>query len=140
MSPPGSLRAEQRRTSTGFQQPRCLFFPLRSLTQKILVGVNILDGSRCCTCFLDSLLFYSNLLPQVEMACVGGEYFLFKQYIEKTLDLLSIKVIGLSLSLSNLLGYLRCRLGRTESTSALISGVANQYLQVKHKHTSKYYR
>ena len=24
VSPPGSLRAEQRRTSTGFQQPRCL--------------------------------------------------------------------------------------------------------------------
>ena len=74
------------------------------------------------------------------MACVGGEYFLFDQYIKETLDLLLIKVIGLSLSLSNLLGYLRCRLGRTESTSALISGVANQYLQVKHKYTSKYYR
>ena len=42
-----------------------------------------------------------------------------------------IQVIGLSLSVSNLLGYLRCRLGRTESTSALISGVANQYLQVR---------
>ena len=42
-------------------------------------------------------------------------------------------MIGLTLSVSNLLGYLRCRLGRTESTSALISGVANQYLQVGFK-------
>ena len=97
-------------------------------------GVNILDGSRCCPCFLDSLLFHCNLLPKAEMACLGGEYFISIQYCEEILNLL-FKVIGLSLSLSNLLGYLRCRLGRTESTSALISGVANQYLQVKHKHT-----
>ena len=112
-----------------------VFFHPSNPGLNILQGVNILGGSRCCPCFLDSLLFHCNFLPKAEMACVGGEYFISIQYFEDILNSL-FKVIGLSLSLSNLLGYLRCRLGRTESTSALISGVANQYLQVKHKHTS----
>jgi len=55
--------------------------------------------------------------------------FFFTAIFSLKLKWLVLVVIGLSLSLSNLLGYLRCRLGRTESTSALISGVANQYLQ-----------
>jgi len=42
---------------------------------------------------------------------------------------LVLVVIGVALSVSNLLGYLRCRLGKTESTTQLLSGVANQYLQ-----------
>ena len=46
----------------------------------ILQGVNILGGSRCCPCFLDSLLFHCNFLPKAEMACVGGEYFISIQY------------------------------------------------------------
>jgi len=55
--------------------------------------------------------------------------FFFTAIFSLKLKWLVLVVIGLSLSVSNLLGYLRCRLGRTESTSALISGVANQYLQ-----------
>ena len=68
------------------------------------------------------------------MAGAGGEHFLFLVNVDKfffNFEIKYIQVIGLSLSVSNLLGYLRCRLGRTESTSALISGVANQYLQVR---------
>ena len=52
----------------------------------ILQGVNILGGSRCCPCFLDSLLFHCNFLPKAEMACVGGEYFISIQYFEEILN------------------------------------------------------
>ena len=40
-------------------------------------------------------------------------------------------IIGLTLSTSNLLGYMRCKLGKTDSTATMLSGVANQYLQVE---------
>ncbi len=42
---------------------------------------------------------------------------------------LVLVVIGLALSLSNLLGYLRCRLGQTESLTSSVSKVANSYMQ-----------
>ena len=38
-------------------------------------------------------------------------------------------IIGLSLSGSNLLGYLRCRMGQTDNTATMLSGMANTYLQ-----------
>ena len=62
----------------------------------ILQGVNILGGSRCCPCILDSLLFHCNLLPKAQMACVGGEYFISIQYFEEIL----IRSLRLSDSLS----------------------------------------
>ena len=43
---------------------------------------------------------------------------------------LLLVIIGLTLTCSNLLGYLRCKLGKTDSTATMLSGVANQYLQV----------
>merc|ERR1712059_89247 len=42
---------------------------------------------------------------------------------------LLLVIIGLSLTVINLLGYLRCRFGKTDSTANLLSGVAEQYLQ-----------
>jgi len=44
---------------------------------------------------------------------------------------LLLVIIGLSLSGANLLGYIRCRFGKTDSTANLLSGVAEQYLQKK---------
>ena len=41
-----------------------------------------------------------------------------------------LPVAGLALSLSNLMGYLRCKMGKTDSVSSVMSGVANQYFQV----------
>ena len=97
-------------------------------------GVNILGWSHCCSCPLGSFLFHCNLFPQTQVACASGEYSILhipnNQHFRKDSNNY-YQVIGLTLSVSNLLGYLRCRLGRTESTSALISGVANQYLQVR---------
>ena len=98
-------------------------------------GVNILGWSHCCSCPLGSFLFHCNLFPQTQVACASGEYTILhipnNPHFRKDSNNY-YQVIGLTLSVSNLLGYLRCRLGRTESTSALISGVANQYLQVRH--------
>ena len=75
---------------------RGVFFHPSNPGLNILQGVNILGGSRCCPCFLDSLLFHCNLLPKAEMACVGGEYFISIQYFEEIL----IRSLRLSDSLS----------------------------------------
>jgi len=56
--------------------------------------------------------------------------FLLTALLSLKLKWLVLVVIGLSLSCSNLLGYLRCRMGgQADSTSSIISGVANQYIQ-----------
>ena len=139
-SPPGFLRAGPRRTSTDFPPPRFLTAsPWLCCGEVVHIptfsGVNILGWSHCCSCPLGSFLFHCNLFPQTQVACASGEYSILhipnNQHFRKDSNNY-YQVIGLTLSVSNLLGYLRCRLGRTESTSALISGVANQYLQVRH--------
>merc|ERR550525_1606151 len=55
--------------------------------------------------------------------------FFFTALFSFKLKWLVLVIIGLSLSGSNLLGYLRCRMGQTDNTATMLSGVANTYLQ-----------
>lgn len=55
--------------------------------------------------------------------------FLFTALFGLKLKWMVLVFIGLTLSLSNLMGYLRCKMGKTDSVSSVMSGVANQYLQ-----------
>jgi len=55
--------------------------------------------------------------------------FLFTALIYFKLKWMVLVIIGLTLTTSNLLGYMRCKLGKSDSTAAMLSGVANQYLQ-----------
>jgi len=55
--------------------------------------------------------------------------FFFTALFSFKLKWLVLVIIGLTLSTSNLLGYLRCKMGKTDSTASMLSGVANQYLQ-----------
>ena len=57
--------------------------------------------------------------------------FFFTALFSFKLKWLVLVIIGLSLSGSNLLGYLRCRMGKSDSTGNMLSGMANQYLQVE---------
>ena len=59
--------------------------------------------------------------------------FFFTALFSFKLKWLVLVIIGLSLSGSNLLGYLRCRMGKSDSTGNMLSGMANQYLQVELK-------
>ena len=55
--------------------------------------------------------------------------FFFTALFSFKLKWLVLVIIGLSLSGSNLLGYLRCRMGQTDNTATMLSGMANTYLQ-----------
>ena len=57
--------------------------------------------------------------------------FFFTALFSFKLKWLVLVIIGLCLSGSNLLGYLRCRMGKSDSTGTMLSGMANQYLQVQ---------
>ena len=55
--------------------------------------------------------------------------FFFTALFSFKLKWLVLVIIGLSLSGSNLFGYLRCRMGQTDTTANMLSGMANTYLQ-----------
>jgi len=118
------------------------FWTVKNVSGRILAGLrwwNYIDDSGESTWVFESRgkeeqhrlsttevsIFWAGLV----FAPVLWVLFLITALLSLRLKWMVLVVIGLTLSLSNLLGYLRCRLGKTESTSALISGVANQYLQ-----------
>merc|ERR1712183_949975 len=70
-------------------------------------------------------IFWAGLI----FAPVFWVLFFFTALFSFKLKWLVLVIIGLSLSGSNLLGYLRCKLGKTDSTANMLSGVANRYLQ-----------
>jgi len=55
--------------------------------------------------------------------------FFFTALFSFKLKWLVLVIIGLSLSGSNLLGYMRCRMGQTDNTANMLSGMANTYLK-----------
>ena len=71
-------------------------------------------------------IFWAGLI----FAPVFWVLFFFTALFSFKLKWLVLVIIGLTLSGSNLLGYLRCRMGKTDNTANMLSGVANQYLQV----------
>eukprot|EP00090_Calanus_glacialis_P041982 TRINITY_DN74618_c0_g1_i1.p1 TRINITY_DN74618_c0_g1~~TRINITY_DN74618_c0_g1_i1.p1 ORF type:complete len:213 (-),score=62.69 TRINITY_DN74618_c0_g1_i1:129-767(-) len=70
-------------------------------------------------------IFWTGLV----VAPVFWVLFFFTALFSFKLKWLVLVIIGLTLSTSNLLGYMRCKLGKTDSTATMLSGVANQYLQ-----------
>ena len=71
-------------------------------------------------------IFWAGLI----FAPVFWVLFFFTALFSFKLKWLVLVFIGLSLSGSNLLGYLRCRMGKSDTTGNMLSGMANQYLQV----------
>jgi len=56
--------------------------------------------------------------------------FFFTSLFKLSFAWLILVIIGLSLSTSNLLGFLRCKMGKSDdSVGSVVSGFANQYMQ-----------
>ena len=72
-------------------------------------------------------IFWAGLI----FAPVFWVFFFFTALFSFKLKWLVLGIIGLVLSGSNLLGYLRCRMGKTDNTANMLSGMANKYLQVE---------
>eukprot|EP00094_Tigriopus_californicus_P011017 TCALIF_10628-PA protein Name:"Similar to Tvp23b Golgi apparatus membrane protein TVP23 homolog B (Mus musculus)" AED:0.05 eAED:0.06 QI:0/0/0/0.5/1/1/2/0/141 len=70
-------------------------------------------------------IFWSALIA----APVLWVIFLLFAFFRFNFQWLILVIIGLCLSLSNLLGYLRCRMGRTDNVASTMSGMANAYMR-----------
>lgn len=70
-------------------------------------------------------IFWSALIAAPALWLV----FLLFAFFRFNFQWLILVVIGLSLSLSNLLGYLRCRMGSTDNVASAMSGMANAYMR-----------
>lgn len=77
-------------------------------------------------------IFWAGLI----FAPVFWVLFFFTALFSFKLKWLVLVIIGLTLSGSNLLGYMRCRIGKSDDTANMLSGVANQYLQVDKENSS----
>jgi len=74
----------------------------------------------------ESRIFWAGLI----FAPVMWVLFFFTAFFRFSFSWLILVAIGLTLSTSNLLGYLRCKMGKSdEPVTNLVSGMANQYMQ-----------
>ena len=80
----------------------------------------------------------AHLLSKTEISIFWGSLVLFPAFwtlflltalMGFRLQWLVLVVIGLVLTSSNLLGYLRCRMGHQESLTASVSNMANSYMR-----------
>eukprot|EP00092_Neocalanus_flemingeri_P025133 GFUD01027255.1.p1 GENE.GFUD01027255.1~~GFUD01027255.1.p1 ORF type:complete len:208 (+),score=51.31 GFUD01027255.1:42-665(+) len=118
------------------------FWTVKNITGRFMVGLRwwnyISDSGESEWVFESRTEDSANTLSSTEVyifwtglvvAPVFWVLFFFTALFSFKLKWLVLVIIGLTLSCSNLLGYLRCKLGKTDSTAAMLSGVANQYLQ-----------
>lgn len=118
------------------------FWTVKNVTGRILVGLrwwNYIDDegnsrwmfearngqSHVYLSKTEISIFWSALIAAPTLWLV----FLLFAFFRFNFQWLILVVIGLSLSLSNLLGYLRCRMGRTDNVASAMSGMANAYMR-----------